>query len=213
MTERANPLFLCYNPTVRRNVMQLSADEKRAFVNALDMAKRTVHPDLVIATRRYAEIFGPDGNTMQFENITIYNYFVWSHYFSVSKTFLGAGQASFGGVDFSHEGPGFVTWHRFHLLQLERDMQVRESWRLQRSQDMWSNFLSCWFCLYISNLLICLQLIANRSPAVATPACLFYLMRFPTTALARKLELDTQLHVLMRRVKCDFKCFTGGDSD
>ncbi len=106
--------------------MQLSAAEKRAFVDALDQAKRTVHPDLVIATRRYADIFGPDGNTMQFENITVYNYFVWSHYYSVSKTFLGAGQASFGGVDFSHEGPGFVTWHRYHLLQLERDMQVRD---------------------------------------------------------------------------------------
>ncbi|XP_056156275.1 5,6-dihydroxyindole-2-carboxylic acid oxidase-like isoform X1 [Lampris incognitus] len=110
-------------PVVRRNVMLLSAAEKRAFLNALDQAKRTVHPDLVIATRRYAEVFGPDGNTMQFENISIYNYFVWSHYYSTSKTFLGAGQPSFGGVDFSHEGPGFVTWHRYHLLQLERDMQ------------------------------------------------------------------------------------------
>ncbi|XP_060922354.1 5,6-dihydroxyindole-2-carboxylic acid oxidase-like isoform X2 [Limanda limanda] len=108
---------------VRRNVMQLSSEQKRAFVVALDQAKRTVHPDLVIATRRHAEILGPDGNTVQFENITIYNYFVWTHYYSVSKTFLGAGQASFGGVDFSHEGPGFVTWHRYHLLQLERDMQ------------------------------------------------------------------------------------------
>lgn len=104
--------------------MQLSADEKRRFVSALDQAKRTVHPELVIATRRYAEIFGPDGTTVRFENVTIYNYFVWSHYYSVSKTFLGAGQASFGGVDFSHEGPGFLTWHRFHLLQLEKDMQV-----------------------------------------------------------------------------------------
>ncbi|XP_061108270.1 5,6-dihydroxyindole-2-carboxylic acid oxidase-like [Conger conger] len=108
---------------VRRNVMLLSPEEKRAFVNALDRAKRTVHPDLVIATRRYDEVFGPDGNTMQFENITIYNYFVWTHYYSVSKTYLGPGQPSFGGVDFSHEGPGFVTWHRFHLLQLEKDMQ------------------------------------------------------------------------------------------
>uniref|UniRef100_A0A3P8Y2J2 5,6-dihydroxyindole-2-carboxylic acid oxidase n=1 Tax=Esox lucius TaxID=8010 RepID=A0A3P8Y2J2_ESOLU len=108
---------------VRRNVMQMTSSEKAAFVNALDQAKRTVHPDLVICTRRYQEVLGPDGNTPQFENITIYNYFVWTHYYSVSKTFLGVGQASFGGVDFSHEGPGFVTWHRFHLLQLERDMQ------------------------------------------------------------------------------------------
>ncbi|CAB1327205.1 unnamed protein product, partial [Coregonus sp. 'balchen'] len=70
-------------------------------------AKRTVHPDLVICTRRYQEVYGPDGNTPQFENITIYNYFVWTHYYSVSKTYMGAGQAGFGGVDFSHEGPGF----------------------------------------------------------------------------------------------------------
>uniref|UniRef100_A0A4W5Q6S0 5,6-dihydroxyindole-2-carboxylic acid oxidase n=1 Tax=Hucho hucho TaxID=62062 RepID=A0A4W5Q6S0_9TELE len=108
---------------VRRNVMQMSSAEKQAFVNSLDQAKRTVHPDLVICTRRYQEVYGPDGNSPQFDNITIYNYFVWTHYYSVSKTYLGAGQASFGGADFSHEGPGFVTWHRFHLLQLERDMQ------------------------------------------------------------------------------------------
>lgn len=115
--------------------MQLSADEKRRFVSALDQAKRTAHPELVIATRRYPEIFGPDGNTVQFENITIYNYFVWSHYYSVSKTFLGAGQASFGGVDFSHEGPGFLTWHRFHLLQLEKDMQVSFCLNREHSQS------------------------------------------------------------------------------
>ncbi|CAL8328698.1 unnamed protein product [Lota lota] len=109
---------------VRRNVLQMSSAEKQAFVNALDQAKRTVHPDLVICTRRYPEVLGPDGTEPQFENITIYNYFVWSHYYSVHKTYLGPGQASFGGVDFSHQGPGFLTWHRFHLLQLERDMQA-----------------------------------------------------------------------------------------
>ncbi|KAK3507149.1 hypothetical protein QTP70_008623 [Hemibagrus guttatus] len=108
---------------VRRNILQMSPEEKRTFVNSLDQAKRTVHPDLVICMRRYEELFGPDGNSVQCENITIYNFFVWTHYYSVGKTYMGPGQQSFGGVDFSHEGPGFLTWHRFHLLQLESDIQ------------------------------------------------------------------------------------------
>lgn len=33
--------------------MQISAAEKQAFVNALDQAKKTIHPNIVICTRRY----------------------------------------------------------------------------------------------------------------------------------------------------------------
>lgn len=33
--------------------MQMSAAEKQAFVNALDQAKKTIHPNIVICTRRY----------------------------------------------------------------------------------------------------------------------------------------------------------------
>uniref|UniRef100_A0A8C5LXJ4 5,6-dihydroxyindole-2-carboxylic acid oxidase n=1 Tax=Leptobrachium leishanense TaxID=445787 RepID=A0A8C5LXJ4_9ANUR len=108
---------------VRKNLMELRDGEKKRFVDALDLAKRTVHPDYVIATRHYANLIDFNQNTTNFENISIYDLFVWTHFYSVSKTFLGLGNGSAGGIDFSHEGPAFLTWHRFHLLQLERDIQ------------------------------------------------------------------------------------------
>ncbi|XP_068091099.1 5,6-dihydroxyindole-2-carboxylic acid oxidase [Hyperolius riggenbachi] len=108
---------------VRKNILDLRPEERQHFINALDLAKNTVHPDFVIATRHYNELIDQERNTTNFENISIYDFFVWTHYYSVSKTFLGPGLGSIGDIDFSHEGPGFLSWHRFHLIQLERDMQ------------------------------------------------------------------------------------------
>lgn len=105
--------------------MDLRAEERQRFISTLDLAKNTVHPDYVIATRHYNELLDQERNTTNFENISIYDFFVWTHFYSVSKTFLGQGQGSAGGMDFSHEGPAFLTWHRFHLMQLERDIQVQ----------------------------------------------------------------------------------------
>ncbi|KAG8455143.1 hypothetical protein GDO86_001378 [Hymenochirus boettgeri] len=109
---------------VRRNILDLNQEERRRFIEAMDLAKNTIHPDFVVATRHFAEIIDPVQNTTNFENISIYDFFVWTHYYSVSKTFLGQGQGSAGGIDFSHEGPAFITWHRYHLIQLERDIQA-----------------------------------------------------------------------------------------
>ncbi|XP_072373280.1 5,6-dihydroxyindole-2-carboxylic acid oxidase-like [Scyliorhinus torazame] len=115
----------CRRPLLvqRRDVLRLSPRERQRLVRALHLAKVTPHPELVVATRHLANITGPDGRSPQFQNISIYNLFVWTHYYSVSKTYLGGGQ-TFSGIDFSHEGPAFLTWHRYHLLQLERDIQV-----------------------------------------------------------------------------------------
>ncbi|KAG8137619.1 hypothetical protein E2320_004845, partial [Naja naja] len=75
-------------PVVRKNIHSLTNEEREQFLDALNLAKATIHPDYMIATQHWSRPGRP-----------------------------------FTAIDFSHQGPAFVTWHRYHLLLLERDLQ------------------------------------------------------------------------------------------
>ncbi|KAI8487281.1 hypothetical protein Bbelb_350790 [Branchiostoma belcheri] len=108
---------------VRRNIKNLSSDEKRKFQDYLDLAKNTVS-DFVFPTEFYDNIRGSE----DLAKVSVYGYFVAMHYFASRLTMPSSNtgicktwEDCF--LDFAHQGVGLPTWHRKFLLEMERAVQ------------------------------------------------------------------------------------------
>ncbi|XP_074070856.1 tyrosinase [Macrotis lagotis] len=105
---------------LRRNIFDLSIPEKNKFLAYLNLAKHTISSDYVIPTSTYAQM--NNGSTPIFRDINIYDLFVWMHYYVSRDTLLGDSSV-WRDIDFAHEAPGFLPWHRFFLLLWEQEIQ------------------------------------------------------------------------------------------
>ncbi|KAJ7995312.1 hypothetical protein DPEC_G00243250 [Dallia pectoralis] len=107
---------------VRRNIVSLTAAEQRRFISYLNLAKTAVAADYVIATGTRAEM-GENGENPMFLDVSVYDLFVWMHYYVSRDALLGGPGNVWQDIDFAHESAAFLPWHRVFLMNWEHEIR------------------------------------------------------------------------------------------
>ena len=114
---------------IRKNFLHMSKKEKADLIEVLLRAKQGYWTDNAWAA--IVEEPNQHGRGLQLENISTYDLFVYQHFFSKREGDVKGDNGSdvckttdldLSKVDFAHEGPGFLTWHRYYLLLVEREL-------------------------------------------------------------------------------------------
>ncbi|XP_078512437.1 tyrosinase-like [Lissotriton helveticus] len=105
-------------PIIRRDIRELSRQERLTFFSYLSLAKlkTSARYKILITGNRY------DRNTFRFVEATVYDVFAWMHFYSFAP-FLDNNMFD-ATINLAHEGPNFLPWHRWYLLFLEREIQI-----------------------------------------------------------------------------------------
>ncbi|XP_067842798.1 tyrosinase [Heptranchias perlo] len=106
--------------SIRKNIFDLTTTEKNQFLAYLNLAKYTISQDYQIATGTYAQM--NNGSNPMFRDISIYDLFVWMHYYTSRDALLGESNV-WTDIDFAHEGSAFLPWHRAFMLLWENELR------------------------------------------------------------------------------------------
>ena len=114
-------------PRERKSITALSVQERTDLIRVLDESKNERQSDY-----KWAVIVEePDHATrsgLRLENVSTYDLFVYQHFFSKRDGDVKedndpvCSDFSVSDVDFAHGGPTFLTWHRYYLLIVEREL-------------------------------------------------------------------------------------------
>uniref|UniRef100_A0A672H0N2 Tyrosinase n=1 Tax=Salarias fasciatus TaxID=181472 RepID=A0A672H0N2_SALFA len=96
----------------KKEITDLTDSERETFLSNLHTAKD-------VQSDRYMILKSNDttvDRNYEFQNTSVYNLYVWMHYYS-AKSYAGSGNNA------AHRGPAFVFWHRVFLLFIEREIR------------------------------------------------------------------------------------------
>uniref|UniRef100_A0A665TMI4 Tyrosinase n=1 Tax=Echeneis naucrates TaxID=173247 RepID=A0A665TMI4_ECHNA len=106
------PMCMQRHHVERKEITDLTDSERDTFLSNLHQAKQTTSSRYTILTSNDTTV---DGNYV-FHNTSVYDLYVWMHYYS-AKSYAGSEKNA------AHRGPAFIFWHRVFLLFIEREIR------------------------------------------------------------------------------------------
>ena len=108
---------------VRRDFTKLNVTNQKDYISVLKRAKNEPVKEwsVVVEEPNATDSSG----TVKLQDVSVYDMLVIHHFLATREKDNDQCQDldMFSDIDFAHEGPTFLTWHRYYLLIVERELQ------------------------------------------------------------------------------------------
>ena len=105
---------------MRRNFLKFSDEERENYIQVLKAAKNEEVKEWAVVVSEPYNISG----SFTLQNVSAYDMFVMHHFLAAREMDNDDCKDRLGSrvIDFAHEGTTFLTWHRYYLLLVEREL-------------------------------------------------------------------------------------------